>query len=143
MSFGLLILGVSNTWTGLNYIYQASNFSQQEQLKSIRELRALSPFPLDSLPENMRKILSLYAELGELNIKPVEKSDLPQTSLSSPFKVDRLGRYQQIHVVLKGDYIEQINFLKVLEKNYRQFVFIQRVQGDGSALNFDARVYGA
>ena len=152
LSGTFLFFGLKNSFSGIQMILQSKELIYKEDIELLDDLKPIPPLMMDSLESNLKQLLSLNTGFGELSVTESPLSDPKQDK--SQFKnksqkdsqeglgKDRVGVFKNFHLQLKGDFLDQIDLLRKLEKNYIHFMLIQKVDAKDTEINLDVKVYG-
>lgn len=135
-SIFLLILSYFQFESGYQFSQEIVGINQDD-IKLAQELSGIKgKSRLNSIGENMQALNSMLSVLFDrFDISDIDKDGIV-------IGIDKIGEFRDIAITVKGDFWQQIYFLKQVNKNLREFLVIKQLNSNNTQALFNARVYG-
>lgn len=117
----------------------------EEDIKMKEALTHVQAIPLDTLSENIKRIMKLQDLAPNVLVKlkyDKKETDSGPINLNLQKKLDRIGVHMDAVVDVKGDLFEQMLILKKLESDYSSYILVKSLKGDDKGLVVEIAVYG-
>lgn len=136
LSVILLVLSYLQFVAGHQFSEQITK-TEEEDIKLMQELSGVKgESKLDLIDKNIQTLNNLIGVLfDKFTIFDVDKETITP-------HVDKIGGFVDVIVTVKGDFWQQVYFLQQINKNMREFVIVDKLNGDNAQAVFNIRIYG-